>query len=124
MPLAEIRLQSQGLQGFRMRLLFPLLCWLIEMVNSADRDREPGMCKRELRIERNRLFIQLRGSAEILQEIIRSRLIIATFEVKNVSVCVVRRFRFHSRFFLRRKRSPERVRNGLRHFRFHAEDVD
>src|SRR5205823_3958928 len=61
MTFAEIRLQPQRLERFRIRLLFPSLCWLIEMVDGASRDREACVSKSKLWVERDRLLVKIRG---------------------------------------------------------------
>src|SRR5947209_76525 len=63
---AEIRLQPERLQCLRISLLFPSLCWLIEMVDGTGRDREPRVGQRELWVERDGLFVKRRRRLEIL----------------------------------------------------------
>src|SRR5437762_5377143 len=76
MTFAEVRLQSQRIERFHLCLLLPWLCRLIEMVNITDRGREPRVRESEVRIEFDRLLVKIYRRLEILQQVVRSRLIL------------------------------------------------
>ena len=104
MTFAEVRLQSQRIERFHLCLLLPWLCRLIEMVNITDRGREPRVRESEVRIEFDRLLVKIYRRLEILQQVVRSRLILPPTQIEHVGVRVSCRFRFDALFFLRRKR--------------------
>src|SRR6266576_6395093 len=101
MTFAEVRLQSQRIERFHLCLLLPWLCRLIEMVNITDRGREPRVRESEVRIEFDRLLVKIYRRLEILQQVVRSRLILPRTQIEHVGVSVSCRFRFDARFFLR-----------------------
>ncbi len=81
------------------------------------------MRKREVRIEFDRLIVKIDRCLEILQQIVRSRLIIARAQIENVRVGVGCRLSFDARFFLRRKRRLQGVGDAFRDLCFYSEDV-
>ena len=81
------------------------------------------MGKSEVRIEFNRLIVKIDRCLEILQQVVRSRLIIARAQIKNVRVGVSCRLSFNARFFLRRKRRLQRVGDTFSDLGFYSKDV-
>ena len=64
------------------------------------------MREREVRVEFDRLIVKIDRCLEILQQIVRSRLIISRAQIENVGVGVSCRLGFNSALFLSVKASP------------------
>src|SRR5207248_5250462 len=124
MAFAKVWLQAQRFDRFRMCFLFVCFGRLKPVISLACHGGESRMGKRKVWVERDCLFVKMRGGPEILQEVIGPRLVFAASEIENISVRIIRRFCFDARFLLWRKCRTESVGNLLRHFSFHSKDVD
>ncbi len=69
------------------------------------------MRQREIRIERDRLVVELLGLFEILQQGVGIARDLVRSQVKNISFRALRRFRFYSCFFIRTKSDAKGFRN-------------
>src|SRR5438045_3635227 len=81
------------------------------------------MSEREIRVERDGLFVKTSSSFKVLQKIIRARLILAAPKIKNVGIGITRCLGLNANLFLRRKRSPHRIGNAFCDFAFDSENI-
>src|SRR5205814_669440 len=97
-PFGKVRLETQRFQCFRICLLLPLLGRLEEMVQDTGGCRKPRMSESEVWVELNRLIVKIYRCLKILEQVIRSPLIIAAAQIEDVSVGVGCRFCFNTGF--------------------------
>lgn len=116
----QIQLQTQGGFRFLARFYLPGLERFVEVKNFGARRGEPGVRERKIRIERDRLHIDLRGRFVILQQSVGIACDLIGAQVKNVGVGILRRLRFNARFLLRAESGAERVGNFCCQFTLQA----
>src|SRR5260370_38876190 len=124
MAFAQVWLQAQRFHRFRVCFLFVCFGRLKPVINLARHGGESRMGERKVWVERDCLLEKSSGGPEILQEVIGPRLVFAASEIENISVGILRRLYFDTRFLLWRKRRTERVGNSFCHLSFHRKDVD
>ena len=100
-PFGKVRLEAQRFHCFRICFLLPVLGWFEPMVQDTGGCRKPRVGKSELRVELNRLIVKIYRRLKILQQVIRSPLIVAATQIEHVRVGVRCGFRFNTGFFLR-----------------------
>src|SRR5438874_13603851 len=109
MAFAQVWLQAQRFDRFRMCFLFVCFGRLKPVINLARHGGESRMGESKGRVERKRLFVKMRGGPEVLQKVIRPRLIFAASEIENISGGIVCRVFFDTRFLLRPKGRTESI---------------
>src|SRR5437762_11840945 len=102
-PFAKVRLESQRFQCFRIRFLLPVLGGFEEMVHHTCGCRESRMGKSELRVKPDRLIVKIYRCLKILEQVIRSPLIIAAAQIQHVRIGIAYEFGLDTSLFMRLK---------------------
>src|SRR5467141_1632873 len=117
MSFAQVWLLAQSFHRFGTRPLSVQFGRFEPVINLACDSGESRMGESKVGIDRNGLLIKFRRTPEVLEKVIRTRLVLARPQIKHVSVGVFGWFGFNARLFLRRKCRTKGVCNALRHFR-------
>ena len=100
MPFAQIGLESKRFIRFTTCGLFDLLCRFEPMIDLAHDGRKPRVGEREVWVHFDRLSIKISRCPKILQQVIGTRLIIASPQIEHVSVGICCGFSFDASFLL------------------------
>ena len=123
MAFAKVWLETQRLHSLGVSFLLSCFDRFKKMVDITRRGGEPCVSESEIGIESNCLFKEADRGFKILEQVVRSRLVVARPQVEDIGVGVVRRFGFDACFFLRGESGAQRISNSFCHFSLNREDI-
>ena len=107
MAFAKVGLQREGLVRVPFDLRLAFIGRIEPMINAGERGGEPRVSEREGRIVLDRFGVEPFRELEILEQAIRIRFVTARFQVKHVSVGILRRFGYDPVFLFRAQGRPQ-----------------
>ncbi len=106
---AKIRLETQSNLRFSASFGFPILGRLVIMENLGTNRGQPGVGKRKVRVERNRLHVKLLRCFVILQQRVGVSRDLIRPQIEHICIRILRRLGCYSRLLIRTQRSAQSI---------------